>query len=173
MLMTLRVPVVLLVILLISACSDQQPQNAPENESSRTEFLFLDGTTGSLADLNGKWTFLNFWSISCPPCYKEMPDLVKLYEEFQSEDFELIGVAMSYDRPDLVIDTKEKQQLSYPISLDLNNDINQRFGPVEMIPTTLLLAPDGKVVKKHVGLATYQQLKSMLLETQAAYNKET
>ena len=85
----------------------------------------------------------------------------------------LIGVAMSYDRPDLVIDTKEKHQLNYPISLDLNNEIDQRFGPVKMIPTTLLLDPDGQVVNKHVGLITYQQLKTMLLEHQAAYSKGT
>jgi peroxiredoxin len=170
--MTWRIPVLLMVILLVTACSDEQPKNTPGNETSQAEFLFLDGNRGSLADLNGKWTFLNFWSISCPPCYKEMPDLVKLYDEFQSEHFELIGVAMSYDRPDLVIDTKEKHQLNYPISLDLNNEINQRFGPLEMIPTTVLLAPDGQVVKKHVGLITYQQLKTMLLETRAAFNKE-
>ena len=162
-----------LAVLLASGCSEQQPGNTPDKAATTAKFLFLDGKTGSLDDLKGKWTFLNFWSISCPPCYKEMPDLVKLYDELRADNFELIGVAMSYDRPDLVIDTKEKYQLNYPISLDLNDEIDQFFGPVEMIPTTILLAPDGQVVKKHVGLITYQQLKAMLLEQQAAYNKET
>jgi len=171
--MTLHIPVVLLLLTLISACAEQSTNNTGDTETSQIQFLFLDGKTSSLADLKGKWTFLNFWSISCPPCYKEMPDLVKLYDEFQSANFELIGVAMSYDRPDLVIDTKEKYQLNYPISLDLNDEIDQWFGPVKMIPTTMLLDPDGQVVKKHVGLITYQQLKSMLLEQQAAYNKGT
>ena len=171
--MVRQIAVLMVSMFLLAACSDQSSDAGPSTQNSQTKFLFLDGNTGSLADLKGKWTILNFWSISCPPCYKEMPDLVKLYEEFKSEHFELIGVAMSYDRPDLVIDTKEKHQLNYPISLDLNNDINRRFGPAEMIPTTLLLAPDGQVVKKHVGLITYQQLKTMLLEQQAAYNKET
>ncbi len=163
---------VLLAGLMISACSDQESKIAHETGGSTKEFLFLDGNTATLADLKGKWTVLNFWSINCPPCYREMPDLVKLYDEFKSDHFELIGVAMSYDRPDLVIDTKEKHQLNYPVSLDLNNEINQHFGPVDMIPTTLLLTPDGQVVKKHVGLITYQQLKTMLLENQAAFNKE-
>jgi len=167
-----QIGVLVMAMSLMAACSDQSTNDNTHSQTSQAQFLFLDGRTGNLEDLKGKWAFLNFWSISCPPCYKEMPDLVKLYEEFNSEHFELIGVAMSYDRPDLVIDTKEKHQLNYPISLDLNNKINQRFGPVEMIPTTLLLAPDGQVVKKHVGLITYQQLKTMLLDQQAAYNKE-
>jgi thiol-disulfide isomerase/thioredoxin len=162
----------LLAVLLIASCSNKTSETATNNADG-PEFLFLDGTTGQLNDFRNKWLFLNFWSISCPPCYREMPDLVKLYQEFQGDGFELIGVAMSYDRPDLVIDTKEKHQLNYPVSLDLNNEINQVFGPVEMIPTTLLLAPDGQVVKKHVGLVTYQQLKTMLLEHRAAYNKGT
>lgn len=167
-----RIAVLLLAVLLIAACSQQPSSDSSQKASPQAQFLFLDGRSGSLADLRGKWTFLNFWSISCPPCYREMPDLVRLYEEFKSEHFELIGVAMSYDRPDLVIDAKEKHQLNYPVSLDLNNEINQLYGPVEMIPTTLLLAPDGQVVKKHVGLITYQQLKTMLLEQQAVYKKE-
>ncbi len=169
--MILRITALFLVISL-SVHAGQQANAISTAENRQTAFLFLNGNAGNIADLKGKWTYLNFWSISCPPCYREMPDLVRLYNDFKSEHFELIGVAMSYDRPDLVIDTMEKQQLNYPISLDLNNDINRHFGPIEMIPTTLLIAPDGQVVKKHVGLITYQQLKSMLLEQQAAYDKE-
>ena len=168
-----RIFIILLPILLLNACSDAQKGEAERQASSSISFLFLDGKSGSLEDLKGKWTFVNFWSISCPPCYKEMPDLVKLYDEFKSDDFELIGVAMSYDRPDLVIDTKEKHQLNYPISLDLNDEIDKHFGPVKMIPTTMLLDPHGQVVNTHVGLVTYQQLKTMLLEHRAAYKKGT
>jgi peroxiredoxin len=167
-----KVLTLIFTFLLIAGCS-YDPTDTAKNKVTDPDFLFADGTTGQLSDLRGKWVFLNFWSISCPPCYREMPDLVKLYEEFNSDNFELIGVSMSYDRPDLVIDTKKKHQLNYPISLDLNNEINQLFGPIEMIPTTLLLSPDGKVTKKHVGLATYQQLKTMLLEQRAAYKKGT
>lgn len=166
----LKAYVLLFAALLIVGCSNE-PTDRDINPIADPEFLFVDGQTGKMSDFRGKWLFLNFWSISCPPCYREMPDLVKLYNEFRGDNFELIGVAMSYDRPDLVIDTKKKHQLNYPVSLDLNNEINQLFGPHEMIPTTLLLAPDGKVKKKHVGLVTYEQLKTMLLEQQAAYEK--
>lgn len=52
-----------------------------------------DGLPWSLGDQRGKTTVLNFWSITCPPCVKEMPSLIELAHLAQSRpDLEVVAV---------------------------------------------------------------------------------
>src|SRR5690606_3885718 len=48
-----------------------------------------DGTERSLKDYQGKVVLINFWATWCPPCRRELPDLVKLREELGPEGFEI------------------------------------------------------------------------------------
>lgn len=55
----------------------------------------LDGKQVTLSELRGKVVFLDFWASWCPPCKKEMPELVRLSERFASD---LVVVTVSVDR---------------------------------------------------------------------------
>jgi peroxiredoxin len=52
----------------------------------------MQGNTVSNEDLRGKLRLLNFWFIECKPCIEELPDLVKLSQRWNKEDFEIIGI---------------------------------------------------------------------------------
>ncbi|HVG58695.1 MAG TPA: redoxin domain-containing protein, partial [Hyalangium sp.] len=39
----------------------------------------------ALSDLRGKVVMLDFWATWCPPCQEEMPSLVKLAKEYESQ----------------------------------------------------------------------------------------
>ena len=52
-----------------------------------------DGLPWSLGDHRGKVVVLNFWSITCPPCVKEMPSLIELAHLAESRpDLEVVAV---------------------------------------------------------------------------------
>lgn len=46
----------------------------------------------SLDELRGKVVLLNFWATWCPPCVEEMPSLLKVAREYESQGLVLLAV---------------------------------------------------------------------------------
>lgn len=50
---------------------------------------------GLINKYQGKVVVVNFWASWCPPCRKEFPDIIKLYDEHHSKGLEVIAVSMN------------------------------------------------------------------------------
>ena len=129
-------------------------------------FTTLEGEKLNMGELRGRPVLVTFWATTCPGCLKEMPHLVELYEELGNAGFELIGVAMSYDPPNRVLELTAERQLPYPIALDLDGALAAAFGNVMLTPTSFLIGPDGRIIKHKIGGMDVgklkQQVESML-----------
>jgi peroxiredoxin len=113
--------------------------------------LTIDGKELPLAELRGKPLLITFWSTTCPGCIREMPDLIRLYEELSPLGLEIIGIAMNYDKPSLVLSMRKARSIPYPVALDLMGTAAQAFGEVSVIPASFLIAPDGRIVSRKTG----------------------
>lgn len=111
----------------------------------------LDGERFDLTELRGKPVLVTFWATNCPSCIAEMPHLVELHEEFHEEGFEIVGVAMHYDPPEKVERLVERRELPYRIVLDQDKAIMDAFGGVRVTPTSYLINPKGRIVKRKIG----------------------
>ena len=109
--------------------------------------------------LRGRPALINFWASDCPSCLEEMPHLAGLHHRFSDDGLALVGVAMAYDPPNRVLELAERRRLPYPIALDLDGALALAFGNVSVIPTTFLIAPDGNIVRRYVGLPDMAQLR--------------
>ena len=114
-------------------------------------------------ELRGKPVLVNFWATTCPGCIKEMPHLVKLYNELSPSGLEVIGIAMSYDPPNQVIALADRRKIPYPIALDIKGEAAQAFGDVRLTPSNFLIAPDGRVVHQKIGEMDMDKVRSMIL----------
>jgi thiol-disulfide isomerase/thioredoxin len=106
-------------------------------------FTLSDGRILDSAELRGKTLLVNFWSVNCAVCLRDMPALDRLHETLQN--FSVIGVAASYDPPPAVMETVSTLQPAYPIALDVQGEIAHAFGGVDSTPTSFLVDPAGNI----------------------------
>ena len=103
---------------------------------------------------SGKLTLVNFWAVWCGPCREEMPQIAKLAGKYGSQGFKAIGIAVQSGGADDVKAFLARNQafgINYPILMG-DDDTLTRFGDVQAVPTTFLVDPTGKVMKRFIGV---------------------
>ena len=132
-------------------------------DSPDITLLTIDGEELQLASLRGQPLLLTFWATSCPGCIREMPHLIELYEELSPQGLEVIGVAMSYDKPSHVLSMRKARNIPYPVALDIHGAAAQAFGNVRLTPTSFLIAPDGRIIFQKIGEMDMPKLRNNIL----------
>ena len=125
-------------------------------------FTTLEGKPIVLDQLHGKIVLVNFWATSCPGCVKEMPDLIKTYNQYKDKGFVVVAVAMSYDPPNYVANFAQTRQLPFPVALDVNGEHARAFGNVQVTPTSFLIGKDGSILEQTLGDLDFDKLKVLL-----------
>lgn len=112
----------------------------------------LEGKEVSLASFKGKVVLLNFWATWCGPCKAEIPGFVELQEKYRDQ-LTIIGYSVD-DTAELAKKYADKYKMNYPILLgEGREDVQDAYGPIWGIPASFLISKDGKVCRKHMGIA--------------------
>lgn len=111
----------------------------------------LNGKRHKLADYQGKWLLVNFWATWCPPCREEIPDLIALHES--KRNIAVIGIALDAENQKEIRAFADDNLMSYPLVQGNEKTLSQ-FGKANVLPTTFIYNPQGKLVKVHRGLIT-------------------
>jgi thiol-disulfide isomerase/thioredoxin len=119
----------------------------------------LDAKPFSLANLEGKPVFINFWGSWCPPCKKEAPDL-RSFSNGLGSHAAFVGVAIDSPASDARSFIR-KAGWRYPIVSRHCCDLANRFG-VTYFPTTVVVDSRGRVVDRLVGPQTVARLQAEL-----------
>jgi len=119
------------------------------------------GKQHRLSDYKGKWVLVNYWATWCPPCLEEVPDLVTLYDQHKHKDLIVIGIAFEYKSAKEVDKFADDMLMSYPIVLG-DAKVAAQIGSAEVLPTTYLYDPQGKLVKVKRGIVTRQYIEQII-----------
>jgi len=111
----------------------------------------LDGSPVSYDDLRGDVVVLDFWATWCTPCIAEIPVYNHLHADYQDRGVHLLGVTVQSGSAEDVAAFAEEHDIEYPLAMG-DADITDKYGPIWGFPTTLLISPDGKIVKQWQGI---------------------
>lgn len=154
------------------ATTKMTPSNAPTGLQSSTEptpapdltLETMDGESIPLAQSADRVLLVNFWATWCPPCRKEIPDLVDLQNELGERGLTVVGVAMDEEGEEVVRPFLDEYGVNYPIVLDTTSTISQQFGDVMGLPTTFVIGPDGQIQRRILGIFPVDDLKPELIQ---------
>jgi thiol-disulfide isomerase/thioredoxin len=111
----------------------------------------LGGGQESLGETRGHPVVINFWASWCSPCRVEMPELVYAYEAHRSEGLKVLAINLTdQERRKDVSKFVEELAMPFPVLLDENGRVRERFGLVSL-PTTIFVDSAGVVRGVHPG----------------------
>jgi cytochrome c-type biogenesis protein len=101
-----------------------------------------------LSEYEGKVVFLNFWATGCPPCQKEIPHIIDLYEENSNDNVVILTVVnpngfLEKDI-DYIMAYIEDKDIPFPVLFDNTGEIFDSYG-ISSIPTTFMVTDSSKV----------------------------
>jgi len=125
----------------------------------------FDGTEKALKDYRGKIVILDLFATWCPPCRMEIPHFVELQEKYKDI---LAVVGLSYDQvsADKVKAFAKKMKINYDLYWG-SEEIAEHVG-LRGIPHTLVIDPQGHVVRSYVGYRDKSVFEKDILSLQAS-----
>lgn len=106
------------------------------------------GDTMRLSDYKGKVVLIDFWAAWCGPCRRENPNVVKLYEQYQSKGFEVFSVSLDKTKEAWVQAIEQDNLIwdAHVSDLKFWNSSAAKDYKVSSIPFTVLIDREGKVI---------------------------
>jgi len=130
----------------------------------------LDGKPVNINAFKGQYVLIDFWASWCGPCRAENPNLVKAYNKYKANKFNVIGVTIDEDLDKWKQAVKEDGTPWTQLTdlKDRSKAVATYYG-ILGVPSSLLIDPDGKIIAMDVrGESLQKKLAEMF---QASPNK--
>ena len=111
----------------------------------------LPGTKGTVAlqKLKGRVVYVDFWASWCGPCKQSFPWMNEMQAKYGARGLQVVGVnldAKTADAEKFLAEVPARFTVAY----DPKGDTARRY-EIKGMPSSVLVGPDGKVVKVHAG----------------------
>ncbi len=112
----------------------------------------VDDQVVKLSDFTGENVILvDFWASWCGPCRQENPNVVKIYQEYKSKGFDIVGVSFDTNKK-AWMDAIQKDKLAWRQMSDLKgwNSKAAELYAIASIPNNILIDRDGTIIAKNL-----------------------
>jgi thiol-disulfide isomerase/thioredoxin len=124
---------------------------------------FAGGTT-SLADLKGKYVYMDIWAQWCGPCKREIPYLKEIEAEYHDKNIEFVSISIDrekdYDKWRAMVEDKELGGIQLLADKDWNSQFVEEY-LIKGIPRFILVDPQGKIVNSNAPRPSDQKLRKV------------
>lgn len=166
---TLRTALGLVLIAIAAAALYASYRWAAPETPYRADFTLTDlnGVEHSSDDYDGQVVVINFWATWCAPCREEIPMLVEAQRRWADEGLQILGIAIDDVEPS--IEFARRYAISYPImaapvqGARLQDRYTREGTPAGVLPYTVIVDRDGRVVARIAGALDREQLEQQIL----------
>jgi thiol-disulfide isomerase/thioredoxin len=120
----------------------------------------IDGSTDSLQNYRGKLVLVNLWATWCPPCREEMPALDKLYRQYRSRGFVVLGIDQG-ESAKVAAEYAHERGVSFPVLVDGEQEYGRAYA-AEGLPTSVLVDRSGRILKGVDGEMSFEQMRTLV-----------
>ncbi|MCD6163619.1 MAG: TlpA family protein disulfide reductase [candidate division Zixibacteria bacterium] len=140
---TLAIIAIILSLTTLAFGQTKKGQKAPD-----FTLTDMDGNNITLSDVVGNGpVYINFWATWCAPCKKEIPELIKLYDEYKDRGFKILGITVDNARTlGKVKSFVESHNMDFTILLDSDSEVFRRKFKGRGIPFGFLLDNEGRII---------------------------
>lgn len=139
------------------------PKPTPVSDDAVLALKDLTGTDQSLAKYRGQIVVLNYWATWCEPCKKEMPDLSAIQNDYAALGVQVIGAAGDAPADSAkVLKFIREFKINFPVWVGATTDDMERFGVGSVLPATVIIDRNGKIVRREIGIIKAAELRQFL-----------
>ena len=135
----------------------------------------LSGVSQDLKTYNGRFVVVNFWATWCVPCKEEMPDLAAVQNDYAPLGVQVIGASADEEKDKAkVLKFVRDVKVNFPVWLNLTNAQMESFGIGKVLPATVIVNREGKIVWRKIGKIDAKELRDeldKLLEAKIAHSR--
>lgn len=142
--------VVVLIAFVVSVSCNKKPLS--DSSLPNVELKTLSGQSVHLSDYKGKPLLVNFWATWCGPCRLEIPMLNELHRKY-GKDLVILGISTDDEGAEAVREFNKEVPIEY-LSLLKTDAVDQKFGGIWALPTSIFYDKQGKEIEKIIGLQT-------------------
>ena len=121
----------------------------------------LGGQAIDLGALRGQVVWLNFWTTTCVPCRTEMPAMQRLADRYADDGLTVVGIDVGEGR-ESVQAFVDQLGVRYPIVLDVDSAIFNRYSPLFGVPRHYFVGRDGTIVAARIGELRPDEMEPLL-----------
>jgi thiol-disulfide isomerase/thioredoxin len=139
------------------------PKPTPTSDDAVLALKDLTGTDQSLAKYRGRIVVLNYWATWCEPCKKEMPDLSAIQNDYAARGVRVIGAAGDAPADSAkVLKFIREFEINFPVWVGATTGDMERFGVGRVLPATVIIDRNGKIVRRQIGIIKPGDLRQFL-----------
>lgn len=121
------------------------------NDAPNFNITSLDGKIFNPDSLKGKTIFLNFFTLQCPMCMLELPQLEKeIWQKYKNRnDIAILSIGREHTNNELN-KFYSKKGFTFPMAADTNRYIYSLFAK-KFVPRNIIIDKTGKIIFTKIG----------------------